>query len=115
MLPARTSAPLSRTFSSATSKRLGIPEGQQLPRPIIEFYYKDDALHDPLVSEEHIVAFNWATQQDIDDCNKDGNVNVNVPNMHIAGGFDHEDKASRSADAAGEAETAAKDDAAAKQ
>jgi hypothetical protein len=55
------------------------------------------------------------TQQDIDDCNKDGNVNVNVPNMHIAGGFDHEDKASRSEDAAGEAETAAKDAAAAKQ
>ena len=48
-------------------KRLGIPEGQQLPRPIIEFYYKDDALGDPLVSEEHIVAFNWASQQDIDD------------------------------------------------
>ncbi len=49
------------------SKRLGLPEGQQLPRPIIEFYYKDDALSDPLVSEEHIVAFNWAAQQDIDD------------------------------------------------
>jgi phosphoribosylaminoimidazole-succinocarboxamide synthase len=49
------------------SKRLGIPEGQQLPRPIIEFYYKDDALGDPFVSEEHIIAFNWASQQDIDD------------------------------------------------
>ena len=57
-----------RNYSAGSlSKRLGIPEGQQLPRPIIEFYYKDDALHDPLVSEEHIVAFNWATQQDIDD------------------------------------------------
>ena len=53
--------------AGSLSKRLGIPEGQQLPRPIIEFYYKDDALGDPLVSEEHIVAFNWASQQDIDD------------------------------------------------
>ena len=53
--------------AGSLSKRLGIPEGQQLPRPIIEFYYKDDALGDPIVSEEHIVAFNWATQQDIDD------------------------------------------------
>jgi len=53
--------------AGSISKRLGIPEGQQLPRPIIEFYYKDDALHDPMVSEEHIVAFNWAGQQDIDD------------------------------------------------
>ena len=57
-----------RNYSAGSiSKRLGIPEGQQLPRPIIEFYYKDDALHDPLVSEEHVVAFNWASQQDIDD------------------------------------------------
>jgi len=53
--------------AGSLSKRLGIPEGQQLPRPIIEFYYKDDALSDPLVTEEHVVAFNWATQQDIDD------------------------------------------------
>ncbi len=57
-----------RNFAAGSlSKRLGIPEGQQLPRPIIEFYYKDDSLHDPFVSEEHIVAFNWAGQQDIDD------------------------------------------------
>ncbi len=53
--------------AGSISKRLGIPEGQQLPRPIIEFYYKDDALGDPIVSEEHIIAFNWAGQQDIDD------------------------------------------------
>src|SRR5690554_6632322 len=53
--------------AGSLSKRLGIPEGQQLPRPIIEFYYKDDSLGDPLVTEEHIVAFNWAAQPDIDD------------------------------------------------
>lgn len=53
--------------AGSLSKRLGIEEGQQLPRPIIEFYYKDDALGDPLVTEEHIIAFNWATQQDLDD------------------------------------------------
>ena len=53
--------------AGSLSKRLGIPEGQQLPRPVIEFYYKDDALHDPLVTEEHIVAFNWASQQHLDD------------------------------------------------
>jgi phosphoribosylaminoimidazole-succinocarboxamide synthase len=53
--------------AGSLSKRLGLPEGKQLPRPVIEFYYKDDGLGDPLVSEEHIVAFNWASQQDIDD------------------------------------------------
>ena len=42
------------------SERLGIEEGTLLPRPIVEFCLKDDALGDPLVSEEHIVAFGWA-------------------------------------------------------
>ncbi len=48
-------------------KRLGLEEGAALPRSIIEFYYKDDKLGDPLVSEEHITAFNWANPQEIDD------------------------------------------------
>ena len=47
--------------AGSISKRLGIEEGTPLPRSIIEFYYKDDALGDPLVSEEHITAFGWAT------------------------------------------------------
>ena len=53
--------------AGSISKRLGIEEGTQLPRPIVEFYYKDDALGDPMVSEEHIIAFGWASQQDMDD------------------------------------------------
>jgi phosphoribosylaminoimidazole-succinocarboxamide synthase len=48
-------------------KRLGLESGTQLPRSIIEFYYKADALDDPLVSEEHITAFGWASPQEIDD------------------------------------------------
>ena len=53
--------------AGSMSQRLGIEEGTALPRPIIEFYYKDDALNDPLVTEEHIIAFGWASQQDLDD------------------------------------------------
>lgn len=49
------------------SKRLGIPEGETLPRAIVEFCYKKDELGDPLVSEEHIAAFGWATPQELDD------------------------------------------------
>ena len=49
------------------SERLGIEEGTQLPRPIVEYCYKDDSLGDPLVTEEHIAAFGWASQQDMDD------------------------------------------------
>ncbi len=47
--------------------RLGIEEGTPMPRPIVEFYLKNDELGDPIVSEEHIIAFQWATQQDMDD------------------------------------------------
>lgn len=53
--------------AGSLSKRLGIEEGTQLPRPIVEFSYKNDELGDPLVAEEHIIAFNWASQQDLDD------------------------------------------------
>lgn len=53
--------------AGSLSKRLGLEEGHALPRSIIEFYYKNDALGDPMVSEEHITAFNWATPQEIDD------------------------------------------------
>ena len=49
------------------AKRLGVAEGDALPRPIVEFYLKDDRLGDPLVTEEHIAAFGWASQQDMDD------------------------------------------------
>jgi len=53
--------------AGSLSQRLGIPEGQALPRSIIEFYLKDDKLGDPMVTEEHITAFNWAATQEIDD------------------------------------------------
>ncbi|WGW02669.1 phosphoribosylaminoimidazolesuccinocarboxamide synthase [Tropicibacter oceani] len=53
--------------AGSMSKRLGIEEGTQLPRPIVEYCYKDDKLGDPLVTEEHIAAFGWASQHDMDD------------------------------------------------
>src|SRR5579875_2367175 len=53
--------------AGSLATRLGIEEGTQLPRSIIEFYYKNDQLNDPMVSEEHITAFGWASPQEIDD------------------------------------------------
>ncbi|HKQ94598.1 MAG TPA: phosphoribosylaminoimidazolesuccinocarboxamide synthase [Aestuariivirgaceae bacterium] len=53
--------------AGSLAKRLGLEEGTALPRSIIEFYYKKDELGDPMVSEEHITAFGWATPQEIDD------------------------------------------------
>ncbi|MCC5996615.1 MAG: phosphoribosylaminoimidazolesuccinocarboxamide synthase [Oceanicaulis sp.] len=53
--------------AGSIAQRFGLTEGEPLPRAIVEFYFKDDALNDPLVSEEHIAAFNWASHQDVDD------------------------------------------------
>ena len=49
------------------TKRFAIEEGTRLPRSIIEFCLKNDELGDPLISEEHITSFGWASTQDIDD------------------------------------------------
>jgi phosphoribosylaminoimidazole-succinocarboxamide synthase len=53
--------------AGSIATRLGIEEGEPLPRSIIEFYYKADKLNDPMVSEEHITAFGWANPQEIDE------------------------------------------------
>jgi len=49
------------------AKRFGLTEGTPLPRSVIEFCLKNDDLGDPLVTEEHITAFGWATTQDLDE------------------------------------------------
>ncbi|PTE22627.1 phosphoribosylaminoimidazolesuccinocarboxamide synthase [Cereibacter changlensis] len=57
-----------RNYSAGEiATRLGIPEGTALPRPIVEYYFKDDKLGNPMVAEEHVIAFGWASQQDLDD------------------------------------------------
>ena len=54
-------------IAGSLAKRFGLEEGGALPRSIVEYYYKKDELGDPMVSEEHITAFGWATPQEIDD------------------------------------------------
>jgi phosphoribosylaminoimidazole-succinocarboxamide synthase len=46
-------------------KRLGVAEGMKLPRPLVEFYLKDDALGDPLITDDHALLFNWASPEEI--------------------------------------------------
>ncbi|NNC37530.1 MAG: phosphoribosylaminoimidazolesuccinocarboxamide synthase [Acidimicrobiales bacterium] len=55
------------TAAGSICKQLGLEEGTRLPRSIIEFCYKKDELADPLVAEEHITAFGWATPAEIDE------------------------------------------------
>jgi phosphoribosylaminoimidazole-succinocarboxamide synthase len=52
--------------AGSISRRLGFPEGEKLPRTVVEFYYKDDALHDPLVNRDHILALGVATEEEMD-------------------------------------------------
>ncbi len=53
--------------AGSLSKRLGIEEGEPLPHTLIEYYYKDDALGDPMIAEEHIACFGWATNEEMQD------------------------------------------------
>ena len=53
--------------AGSLAKRFGLEEGTALPRSVVEYYYKKDELGDPMVSEEHITAFGWASTQDLDD------------------------------------------------
>jgi phosphoribosylaminoimidazole-succinocarboxamide synthase len=55
-----------RNYSAGSfSKRVGMEEGIKLPRPLVEFYYKDDALGDPLLTEDHIEILNLASKDDV--------------------------------------------------
>ena len=53
--------------AGSMSERLGIEEGTPLSRPVVEFCLKNDDLGDPLITEDHITAFNWASAHEIDD------------------------------------------------
>lgn len=53
--------------AGSISEKFSIPEGTRLPRSIVEYYYKNDDLNDPPISEEHITGFGWATIQEIDE------------------------------------------------
>lgn len=53
--------------AGSMSKRLGIEEGTPLPRPLVEFCFKSDELGDPLIAEEHILTFGWASEDELDD------------------------------------------------
>jgi phosphoribosylaminoimidazole-succinocarboxamide synthase len=53
-------------IAGSLAKRLGIEEGRSLPEPIVEFYYKSDALDDPMINEWHVRVLGMATQAEID-------------------------------------------------
>ncbi|MEC8342294.1 MAG: phosphoribosylaminoimidazolesuccinocarboxamide synthase [SAR324 cluster bacterium] len=58
--------------AGSLSKRIGWEEGKELPHPIVEFYYKDDDLGDPLLAEEHIRLLELASEAQIEVLKKRG-------------------------------------------
>jgi len=55
--------------AGSLAKRLGQPEGGVLPEPILEHFYKDDALDDPMINDWHIHYLHLATRQELDAIN----------------------------------------------
>ena len=51
--------------AGSMAKRLGLEEGLALKKPVVEYYYKSDALSDPIIYPEHAVEFGWATEDEI--------------------------------------------------
>lgn len=51
--------------AGSLAQRMGVKEGEKLDSPVLEFYYKNDALHDPMINEYHIEAFNLAASDEV--------------------------------------------------
>lgn len=51
--------------AGSLAKRLGITEGSKMKRPVLEFSYKDDDLGDPMVNDYHILAMEYATEEEL--------------------------------------------------
>lgn len=58
--------------AGSLAKRTGLPEGQKLRQPIIETYYKDDALGDPIITDEHIRELNLARPDELEKIKRSG-------------------------------------------
>lgn len=72
-----------RNFAAGSfSKRLGVPEGKKLSRPIVEFYLKDDGLGDPLITDDHVDVLGLASAAEADQL-KEAALNINK----VLGGF----------------------------
>ena len=51
--------------AGSIAKKLNLKEGTKLRKPLLEYYYKEDSLDDPMISRDHIEAFGWATKSEL--------------------------------------------------
>jgi len=52
------------------AKLLGLDEGIVLKRPVLEWHYKEDKLHDPLINDDHAIALGIATEKELETIKK---------------------------------------------
>ena len=67
--------------AGSLSKRLGLPEGTHMSKTILEYYYKDDELGDPLINCSHIYALGLATPEEM---NKIADIALKVNELLIS-------------------------------
>jgi phosphoribosylaminoimidazole-succinocarboxamide synthase len=53
------------TAAGSLVRRLGVEEGLNFDPPLFELFLKNDALHDPMITEHHVEAFGWATRKEM--------------------------------------------------
>ncbi|MBT5471277.1 MAG: phosphoribosylaminoimidazolesuccinocarboxamide synthase [Nitrospina sp.] len=64
---------LRNVAAGSLCKRLGIEEGREFKeKPILEFFYKDDPLGDPMINECHVDVFGWATKEEVEILKSEG-------------------------------------------
>jgi phosphoribosylaminoimidazole-succinocarboxamide synthase len=52
--------------AGSLAKRVGLPEGTNMMEPLVEFYYKNDDLGDPLLTNEHIKLLNLISERELE-------------------------------------------------
>ena len=52
-------------IAGSLAKKMGIEEGTDLKSPILELCYKDDALHDPMINDDYVEAFGFASKEEL--------------------------------------------------
>ena len=61
-------------IAGSLSKRVGVEEGVDLAGTIVELYYKDDELHDPMINEYHARVMGWATEEQLKEIDRQAHI-----------------------------------------
>jgi len=61
----KTEVVVRNTAAGSLVRRLGFTEGKMLEPPIVEFYLKDDSLHDPLINDDHAIQLGLASSKEL--------------------------------------------------